>query len=329
MANWDELSGQEKREERFKRWLSPKVKFANPQAEKLYKERLTRFIKAVKMEIPDRVPVQIPGGSFPAHYSGTTLQALMYDYDVLKKAWLKFINDFDMDLYDSAGLIFSGRVYEILDYKLYQWPGHGLPADTSMHQFVEGEYMKADEYDAFIKDPFDFSLRYFLPRTWGTLAPLSGMPRFNSALGLPFQLMAICSNPEFQKDALQTISEAVNRMKKMIQSLSALPSQLELELKECDLNELINDTVHELGVNGLFKVKIERHLGQVSSVKADGEEIQKVVQNLLLNACEAMDSEGCVKVSSRANEDHIVFSVTDNGRGMSEEFVKNSLFRPG
>jgi hypothetical protein len=43
---WQELSWQEKREERFKRWLSPEVKFKSPQAEKAYKERVTRFIKA-------------------------------------------------------------------------------------------------------------------------------------------------------------------------------------------------------------------------------------------------------------------------------------------
>ena len=195
---WEELSWQEKREERFKRWLSPNVKFKTPQAEKLYKERLTRFIKAIKLEEPYRVPVQIPGGSFPAHYSGTTLRELMYDYSALKKAWLKFVNDFDMDLYDSAGLIFSGRVYELLDYKLFQWPGHGLPLDAPMHQFVEDEYMKADEYDVFIKDPLDFSLRYFLPRTWGTLSPLGRLTRFDYTFGLPFQLLSICSNPDFQ-----------------------------------------------------------------------------------------------------------------------------------
>jgi uroporphyrinogen-III decarboxylase len=210
---WQELSRQEKREERFKRWLSPKVKFKTPEAEKRYKERLNRFIKAIKMEIPDRVPVQIPGGSFPAHYAGTTLRELMYDYDTLKQAWLKFIYDFDMDLYDSAALIFSGRVYEILGYKLFQWPGHGLPSDASMHQFVEAEYMKADEYDAFIKDPLDFSLRYFLPRTWGTLAPLERLPRFDETFGLPFQLLSLCSNPDFQP-VFKAMREASQELEK-------------------------------------------------------------------------------------------------------------------
>ena len=194
-----ELTPEDKREERFRRWLEPTdVKFSSPEADKAYRARATRFIKAIKLEEPDRVPVQIPAGSFPAYYAGMTLQTIMYDYDALKKSWLKFLRDFDMDVFDSPGFIFPGRVYEILDYKLYQWPGHGLPADISMHQFVEDEYMKADEYDAFIKDPFDFSLRYFLPRAWGTLAPFSSMTRFTSALSMPFQLMSLCTRPDFQ-----------------------------------------------------------------------------------------------------------------------------------
>ncbi len=63
VKNWTDLSWQEKREERFKQWLSPTdVKFASPEAENLYKARVTRFIKAIKMEEPDRVPVILPSG---------------------------------------------------------------------------------------------------------------------------------------------------------------------------------------------------------------------------------------------------------------------------
>ena len=71
---WAELPWQEKREERFKRWLSPpNVKFDSAEAEKIYKQRVTRFIKAIKMEKPDRVPVMLPTGNTPAYHviSGT------------------------------------------------------------------------------------------------------------------------------------------------------------------------------------------------------------------------------------------------------------------
>ena len=91
---WADLTWQEKREERFKRWLSPEgVKFIDQEAERLYKERVTRFIKAIKMEEPDRVPVMLPVHSFPAYYAGADFRTIMYDYDVMRKAWIKFMDD--------------------------------------------------------------------------------------------------------------------------------------------------------------------------------------------------------------------------------------------
>ena len=48
---WEEMTWQEKREERFKRWLSLDIKFNSPEAERLYKERVTRFIKVIKLNL--------------------------------------------------------------------------------------------------------------------------------------------------------------------------------------------------------------------------------------------------------------------------------------
>ena len=42
-------------------------------------------------------------------------------------------------------------VMEMMDYRLYSWPGRGLPEDASGMQFIEGEYMNADEYDDLIR----------------------------------------------------------------------------------------------------------------------------------------------------------------------------------
>ncbi len=98
---WAEMTWQEKREERFKNWLAaPGVKFVSAEAEKLHKQRVTRFIKAIKMEEPDRVPAMLPVGSFPAYHAGTTFYNIMYDYNELKRAWIMFMDDFgDMDTF--------------------------------------------------------------------------------------------------------------------------------------------------------------------------------------------------------------------------------------
>jgi uroporphyrinogen-III decarboxylase len=196
---WSEMTWQEKRETRFNKWLAAEgVKFASPRAEKKYKTRATRMIKAFKMEIPDRVPVHIPTGAIVAYNAGITLKEALYEYDKIKPAYLKFLNDYDQDTADGPGF-FCARAYEILDYQVNKWPGHGLPDTQSLHQFVEKEYMNADEYDLFIKNPFDFGLRYFTPRTWGAFEPLAKIPPFNSYAGIPERLMMMCQDPAFQK----------------------------------------------------------------------------------------------------------------------------------
>jgi len=174
------LSPGKKREERFKRWLSPGIKFSTPKAEKAYQERATRFIKVLKLEEPDRVPCILPAGLYAASHANTSLAKVMYDYKELSRAWVKFLFDFEGDTYTPPGLVPPGRALEALDYKLYKWPGHGLSPDTLSYQAVEGEWMKADEYDALIKDPSNFWLRTYLPRVFGAFKGFGQIPPITS-----------------------------------------------------------------------------------------------------------------------------------------------------
>jgi len=224
---WADMSWEERREERFKKWLNPAgVKFSSPEAGKKYKERATRMINAVKIEIPDRVPVHIPAGSIVAYNAGLTLKDVLYDHEKIKPAWIKFLKDYDIDSNDGPGF-FSGKAYEILDYKVNRWPGYGLPDDQTLHQFVEREYMEADEYDILMKDEFDFGLRYFLPRTWGAFEPFANFPSLSSFQGLPQQLMAMSLDPRFQK-FFKALSEAAEENAKF-QQVAAECSQISME----------------------------------------------------------------------------------------------------
>jgi len=197
--NWADMTWEERREERFKLWLSPGVKFASKEAGRLYKERVTRFIKAIKLEEADRVPVLLPSGLFPAGYAGMTLRDVMYDYEKMKQAWLKFIREFDMDSFTGPSLVLPGKVLDMIGHRLHKWPGHGLPDDASLYQFVEDEYMKADEYDAFMENPTEFWLRVFLPRVLGTFESLQELPPFSGMVAIPIgYFISIGNNPDLQ-----------------------------------------------------------------------------------------------------------------------------------
>ncbi len=211
---WSEMSWQERREQRFDKWLNPPgITFISQEAEEKYRAKAMRIIKAIMLEEPDRVPCQIPPGSFPAYYAGFDLKAVTYDYEKMKKAYLKFALDFDTDSAGGAGFAFPGRAYDMLGYKLYKWPGHGLDDTVSMIQFVEDKYMKADEYDAFINNPADFILRYFLPRTWGAFAPMTKLSSLSSFHGVAQQILGAARMPDFRK-MFEAIEEANKEIEK-------------------------------------------------------------------------------------------------------------------
>ncbi len=206
---WGELSPGEKREERFRRWLSPEgVKFVSPEAEELYRVRVTRLIDVIKLQEPDRVPVSLPADFAPAYYYGATPYEAMYNGETLRELWKRYMREFEMDIGVPPGGVCSGRVLDILDNRQYKWPGHGLPAGAT-YQYIEGEYMKADEYDHLIQDPSDFWLRVYLPRIFGALEPLRELMSLTNILELPpvTASLAPYGRPEVQA-ALQALLTA-------------------------------------------------------------------------------------------------------------------------
>jgi len=149
--------------------------------EELFKERTKRVEDAVQLKVPDKVPFLPFFSFFLAKYAGISFEQAMYDYDKLRIAAKKVILDFQPDMYlNPYGLIPVGPTLEALDYKQLKWPGHGVDPNLT-YQFVEGEYMKAEEYDAFLFDPTDYMLRTYLPRICGVLEPLKMLPSIPSA----------------------------------------------------------------------------------------------------------------------------------------------------
>ena len=53
-----------------------------------------------------------------------------------------------------------------------------------------------------------------------------------------------------------------------------------------------------------------------------------LLQIFLLNARDAVGSDGQIRIQTAQHEGRALLSIADNGCGMSPNFVRNSLFRP-
>src|SRR4030042_361384 len=144
--------------------------------EQLYAERAKRVRNVIELSEPDRVPFLVLIDT-QAHY-GLPNSASYYDPISLKRTMRKVTLDLEPDL-SEAGFPSCGAAMTTLDVKNRIWPGGPVP-DNYEYQFIEGEYMKADEYDMFLNDPSGFMIRRYLPRIYGALAPLSNLPPLDS-----------------------------------------------------------------------------------------------------------------------------------------------------
>jgi hypothetical protein len=176
---------EQKFEARFAEWTSQPIQFATPGAEHAYKERVQMWKDVIQLRKPVRVPFLMTSGIHPFLHAGITTEEGMYDYEKMSGAFKKYNNDFQTDTVVSCGMAGSGPLFDILDYKLYQWPGRGVSA-TASYQALEGEFMKADEYDLLINDPSNYFMRYYLPRVFNSLAGWSTLGALTDIIELPF-----------------------------------------------------------------------------------------------------------------------------------------------
>lgn len=139
----------------------------------LRKQRLGRYQAAIAMEPTDRVPTAFSTNYFYEKQSKYTMQQIMYD----PKIWTQIELDAAKKYPEVDTFRTNQRwapTYDIMGSIQYKIPGRDLPPN-SLHQYIEKEWMKADEYKMFIDNPIEYRLNYYLPRVMGELKDKSSL----------------------------------------------------------------------------------------------------------------------------------------------------------
>ena len=137
------------------------------EVKELYNQRLGRFQAAIAMEPLDRIPLTMNANYVAEKTSGYTFQQLMYD----PHAWAQSAFNF-AKLYPELDAFYPSFQWmvpnDVVNSRLWRIPGRDI-SPNSIQQFVENEYMKADEYRMFIDDPIGYRMNVYLPRIYGEL----------------------------------------------------------------------------------------------------------------------------------------------------------------
>ena len=139
-------------------------------------------------------------------------------------------------------------------------------------------------------------------------------------------------NPQFRSDALKGLTSAADKLKAIVARLARPVISLSGEHKRptnVDLVPIIQRVISMTAEPQRGKHKIVTRLPASLWALADAARVEEVIENLVLNALEAMETGGTLTIEAgQTAAGAPMFSVSDTGRGMSRSFIEQRLFRP-
>ncbi len=132
--------------------------------------------------------------------------------------------------------------------------------------------------------------------------------------------------PEKSEKFISVINGATQRALHMLEEFRSRTHDTNLKIEITNLAVLLKATATEIRIP--ISVKMDLRVGDgLDAVYLDHLKIRRLLDNLVMNALDAMPDGGILMMVAGIVEDEIVISVSDTGEGIPEEEMQN-LFKP-
>ncbi len=133
-------------------------------------------------------------------------------------------------------------------------------------------------------------------------------------------------NPEFRKDAIETIESSLNYLSTLVNRLQESPKQPDVAHIDIQLSVLCADVAKRV-LSGTDR-RIDLDISDSIRIRTNAEAVERILENLMRNAIEATTSVHSVRVTAQQIAEGTEIFVMDDGAGMSADFIRNRLFKP-
>ena len=131
-------------------------------------------------------------------------------------------------------------------------------------------------------------------------------------------------------DSFDLISESLegaNRIKKIVQDMKNYAHPGDDKAKYTDINDNIESTLNVVWNELKYKAEIVKEYGDIPEVKCYPQQLNQVFGNLLVNAAQAIEEKGKIKISTSQANGHVQVIISDTGSGIKQEDL-SKIFDP-
>jgi len=222
-------------------------------------------------------------------------------------------------------------------YRILSWDVSSAPEEPAFYG-VARDVTEVRRGEQALADRRDEMAHLMRLQTMGEMAsemahelnqPLSAI--VNYARGAGNRLRARSASESELGELMEKIAGQALRAGDLIRKMRTFAKRAEIEIAECDLNELVQSAVVLLGAGGRIRVPITLNLDRtLPRVHVDGTQIEQVILNLARNALDAIgrQDDGNLQIrTERIGSSEIGLAVSDNGPGIDLQDSQR-IFQP-
>jgi signal transduction histidine kinase len=106
-----------------------------------------------------------------------------------------------------------------------------------------------------------------------------------------------------------------------------IPEYEEVHMKTFKIGPFLEELLSGLKPR-LEHIRIIRNYKETFELTTDPDILDKILENIIVNATEAVGNDGIITIAAGIEGDSPVFTITDNGIGMTDEYIRDKLFKP-
>lgn len=121
--------------------------------------------------------------------------------------------------------------------------------------------------------------------------------------------------------------EGTERIKKIVLNLKDFAHPGEDKLQSADINECLESTLNIVWNELKYKATVKKEYGDLRRVQCYPHQLNQVFMNLLVNAAQAIEKQGEIKITTTADNAYVEIKISDTGLGISKENLSR-IFDP-
>jgi len=128
-------------------------------------------------------------------------------------------------------------------------------------------------------------------------------------------------------DLIKESKEGTERIKKIVLDLKGFAHPGEDKLQTTDINKGIESTFNVVWNELKYKATITKEYGDLPQVQCYPQQLNQVFMNILVNAAQAIEKQGQIRIATRALDGQVEIAISDTGSGIPKKSL-SKIFDP-